>query len=186
MLSFNLLPNEILLEIFEILINYTSYKYVSFLKIVCKRWNTLMQLVIQTTLSKKIIKNLRLEVIVSKYPIKSVKFSDDINIYFGNSFTLQGEYCFILFTSQKLVEDFQHVQICFKYKNPSNIGFLNEHIPKYNKEFNKFWTISIKEKSKYYKLNLIFKELLYYEGLTFGDRYARINLNKLLWLIETD
>jgi hypothetical protein len=42
-ISINLLPNEILLEILENLINYTSYKYITSLKIVCKRWNTLIQ-----------------------------------------------------------------------------------------------------------------------------------------------
>ena|ERR1700742_1827964 len=98
-ISINLLPNEILLEILENLINYTSYKYITYLKIVCRRWNTLIQLVIQMTLSKKVIKSLRLKIIVSNYPIKSVKFNDDIIIYFSNSFSLQGEYCFIFFTN---------------------------------------------------------------------------------------
>jgi hypothetical protein len=43
------------------------------------------------------------------YPIKSVKFNKDIIIYFSNSFSLQGEYCFIYLSSQKLIMDFQHI-----------------------------------------------------------------------------
>ena len=35
-ISINLLPNEILLEVLENLINYTSYKHVTPLKIGCK------------------------------------------------------------------------------------------------------------------------------------------------------
>jgi len=39
----NSLPNEILLEILNYLINYTSYKYATSLKILCKLWYALIK-----------------------------------------------------------------------------------------------------------------------------------------------
>jgi hypothetical protein len=88
-------------------------------------------------------------------------------------------FSYIFFASQKLMVDFQYIQICFKQKIPANI-------------FNKYWITSMKKTSmntiRYYRLNLKFNELSY-DGhygesiaLALKDyNYARINLNKLLW-----
>lgn len=198
-ISINSLPIEILLEILKYLINYTSYKYVSSLKILCKLWNILIQHSIRNNLSKNVIKNLQLEIILSKFPIKSVKFNEDINIYFGtynNTFSTKDEYHFTLSSSQNLIRDLNYVQIWFKHKIPVNKNHFDIQEYKFDKEFNKYWVTSIKKSDQInivnFKLNLKLRELLNGERLMLEKDeksknykfYARINFNKLMWLID--
>src|SRR5579859_1439848 len=195
-ISIDLLPNEILIEIIEYLIILSHYKHAVSIKTVCKRWNFLIQHVIKTTISNILVNNLLLEITISKFPIKSVRFIDELNVQLCDSFSLQDGYIFTIFNTLKLMEDLKDIQLCFKRKIPVNYTHINEQTYKLDKEFNTKWKIFKKKTSGkfnnsiiFYKLNLLTSELLR------GDRKSTrlnssnlivfyVSLNKFLWLID--
>lgn len=122
----HLLPFEILFDIFEQLIFYSSYKYVTRLKIVCKLWNGIIKSAINSTVNEKLKKYLQLEMVCSNYPIVTVKFFKDLKFYIGlynnnpNLQNLQSKYFFKLATNDNTPNEIpEYVRIGFIPKNCS-------------------------------------------------------------------
>ena len=80
LIAIYLLPNEILFETFEILIFYTSYKFILSLKPVCKHWNYLVQYAIQRNIKNRFKMGLQLEVYCSQ---NSNFYKEKCNSYIG-------------------------------------------------------------------------------------------------------
>lgn len=206
-MTLDLIPNEVLLELFEHLIFYSSYKYVSTLKFVCKRWCFIAQCAIRYTINKRLKVDLQLEMRSSKSSKISNMYNVNSSLYIGiynRSFSSQNEYFFLLSSTTIIEDQPKYIQIGLYSKR--SIQLNNVKLP-FNKppkrgedDFDDHWKVYITKASNkrgYYRSDLKFHELwvddelavgwqdgLKEKGLVINFFYLRIDLRKLMWFID--